>query len=88
MIYIDQYPEWIVPSGHMFHKGGHLFGTDIEELHTFAKKIGLKREWYQNQVFPHYDLTSGKRKIAIHHGATPVEAGVIPDGVIRHDPNP
>lgn len=90
MIYVDQYPEWIVPKGHKFYKGGHLFGTDLDELHKFALKIGLRREWYQGgkDHFPHYDLTHGKRQLAIKRGATMVEAGIIPDGVIRHDPNP
>jgi len=41
---------------------GHLF-TDgnIEELHEFAQKIGLKREWFQNKkLLKHYDLIGKK----------------------------
>ena len=43
---------------------GHMVATESEmELHIFARKIGLKREWFQNSGrFPHYDLTT-KRKI-------------------------
>lgn len=54
---------------------GHMVATESEiELHQFARKIGLKREWFQNSGrFPHYDLTT-KRKInkAIRMGATEV----------------
>jgi hypothetical protein len=37
---------------------GHLVSdTSFNELHEFAKRIGLKREWYQNKPpHPHYDL--------------------------------
>lgn len=58
---------------------GHLItDRDIEELHTFAKKIGLKREWFQEDSgkhnhdvrFPHYDLTTqNKFRQAIRMGA-------------------
>ena len=42
----------------------------IEELHAFAEKIGLKREWFQERsVIPHYDLTPGKRMDALDEGA-------------------
>ena len=38
---------------------GHLVSTDNEkELHEFASLIGLKREWYQKGMHPHYDLTT------------------------------
>jgi hypothetical protein len=35
--------------------------TNHEELHEFARKIGLKRKWFQikpNPKFSHYDLTT------------------------------
>lgn len=43
-----------------------------EELHAFAKKMGLKREWFQdsNPAHPHYDLTTKRAaNRAIRHGA-------------------
>jgi len=87
-VYIDQYPEWLgVPE--KWVGGGHLFTTDIAELHAFARRLKLRREWYQNKErFPHYDLTANKREQALRLGAVPVEAGVIPEDVIRHDPCP
>jgi len=56
-------------------KTGHLVSDKSwSELHKFAKKIGLKREWFQNKSrYPHYDLTT-KRMIqkAIRNGASHV----------------
>lgn len=50
--------------------GLHLVSTVSEdELHAFAKKISLKREWYQcrgrhpKRKRPHYDLTT---KLAVN----------------------
>jgi|WetSurMetagenome_2_1015567.scaffolds.fasta_scaffold99553_3 hypothetical protein len=47
----------------------HLWAQDENELHAFALKIGLKREWFQSSkaTYPHYDLTTeraGKRAIS------------------------
>lgn len=37
----------------------HLWANDLEELHTFAKRIGLKQEWFQDHKgHPHYDIKS------------------------------
>lgn len=40
--------------------GVHVVSTESEaELHAFAQRIGLKREWYQNHPkHPHYDITT------------------------------
>lgn len=52
---------------------GHLASTDgLEELHQFARSIGLKKEWFQNKVIPHYDLKGNKPKDAINKGAVRV----------------
>jgi len=48
MIYID--------------KVGHMVADTLEELHVFASRLGLKREWYQDKKLPHYDLTTVKMK--------------------------
>lgn len=85
-VYVDYYHEWLnVPE--KWKGGGHLFGTDLDELHEFARRLGLRRSWYQGgkKHFPHYDLTKNKRRQAIELGATDIEPGTIPDGVIRHD---
>jgi hypothetical protein len=47
----------------------HLFADSLEELHAFAKTLGLKRGWFHQAIVPHYDLTPNKRDQAIQAGA-------------------
>lgn len=49
-----------------FDNKGHLVSDEsMQELHAFAKRIGLKLEWFQNKGhrIKHYDLTTEKAKI-------------------------
>jgi hypothetical protein len=47
--------------------------TSLEDLHNFAALLGLERNWFQDEPgFPHYDLTSAKRRHALNLGARPV----------------
>lgn len=58
-----------------FHNGSCHMTTDgpIEELHVFADKIGLKRQWFQkHKIVDHYDLTPKMRAKAIAAGAVEV----------------
>lgn len=66
---------------HTRHRGWwcHMASDDhtdagLEELHAMAHKIGLKREWFQNEGgrHPHYDLRPSKRALAVKHGAQQV----------------
>jgi hypothetical protein len=42
---------------------GHLVSDESEEeLHAFAKKLGLKREWFQDKRLSHYDVTTVKMR--------------------------
>ena len=48
---------------------------DIEVLHAFAARLGLRREWFQDHPrHPHYDLTRSKRRRAVQLGAVEVRA--------------
>jgi hypothetical protein len=46
-----------------------MFADTKEELHLFAKKLGLRRSWFQDGRIGHYDLTRKKRAKAIAFGA-------------------
>ncbi|MFA6917176.1 MAG: DUF4031 domain-containing protein [Parachlamydiales bacterium] len=49
----------------------HLVADSLEELHDFALRLELKREWFQqNASYPHYDLTIELRELALVLGAT------------------
>ena len=50
----------------------HLLSDSIEELHDFARELGLKRGYYQHRPIPHYDLTRNKRQQAIKLGAAKI----------------
>ena len=74
MIYIDEIrvapntstvtKKYGVQWSHMWTDG------NIEELHEFAKKIGLKTSYFQDKPnFPHYDIIPTKRDMAIKKGA-------------------
>lgn len=53
--------------------GGHMQADSADELHAFAKRLGLKREWFQSTPgapwLDHYDLTASKRAKAFELGA-------------------
>lgn len=60
----------------------HLFTDrdDQGELHALARRIGLRRSWFQHEhKYPdapwlwHYDLTDGKRRQAVAAGAVEIE---------------
>lgn len=42
---------------------------NLEELHTLAKKLKLKPEWFQDKRVPHYDITDTLREKAVALGA-------------------
>lgn len=51
-------------------KWAHLMADSLDELHDFAKKLGLQRNWYQyNARHAHYDVTESKRELALKLGA-------------------
>lgn len=44
---------------------------NLEELHSFAQLIGLRKSWFQGN---HYDITPNRRFKAIQAGATAVNS--------------
>lgn len=50
-------------------KMSHMVGTDENELHDMAARIGVKRKWYQGD---HYDVCKEAREKAIKLGAVPI----------------
>jgi hypothetical protein len=72
MIIVDELQRW--PHGKGVFRGRescHLMvdDGDLDALHAFASKLGLRRSWYQPVSSPHYDLTPNKREMALRLGA-------------------
>lgn len=61
------------------HRWCHLF-TDglLEDLHAFALRIGMRREWFQHHPrLPHYDLTPPRRLRALEAGAVEADRRLV-----------
>jgi len=82
MIYVDDMSRLAVARGGSRRaRWSHMF-TDQdsqEELHEFAARLGLRREWFQNErwleTHPwrcHYDVTDTVRARALQLGAEPI----------------
>jgi len=58
----------------------HLVADSLNELHDFARRIGLKRQWFQDRGFyPHYDVTIAIREKALRFGAVDADRPTIVD---------
>lgn len=48
----------------------HLVADTLIELHDFADRLGLRRDWFQDRAsYPHYDITLLLRARALRMGA-------------------
>jgi hypothetical protein len=73
MVRVDPLTVW--PTKLRIFKSGssHLTADTLDELHAFAKRIGLRREWFQEHpIMPHYDLTPQRFAAAVALGAVVV----------------
>jgi len=74
-VYLD---DWRQPArlGSVDDRWSHLVADDEDELHAFAARLGMRREWYQHKrTRPHqghYDLPERHRAAALALGAVPV----------------
>ena len=78
MIYVDRLSSYLLiqissQSRHNGKQWCHMFADSTEELHQFAKQLGLKQEWFQDKKLPHYDLVESKRKLALSLGAQEID---------------
>lgn len=68
-VYVDRLRDW----GWRLGPSCHLAADSLDELHAFARRLGLKRAWFQDGRKPHYDLTAGRREAAIRLGAVELD---------------
>jgi hypothetical protein len=66
-VYVDP----LIDYGWKLGPSCHMTADSIEELNSFAVKIGMKTSWLQHSAreMPHYDLVASKRKLAVQNGA-------------------
>src|SRR4051812_40493053 len=71
-VYVDPTMPCI-PSGRWrWRESCHMFADTLDELHAFAARVGLRREWFQvsfGRSLPHYDLHPARRATALKLGA-------------------
>jgi hypothetical protein len=62
----------------IYTDGIHLISdNNLNELHEFAIKIGLKKEWFQDHKFQHYDIWNSKLNKALENGAIKISSKEI-----------
>lgn len=72
--YVDDLQVWPNARG-IFRAGScHLAADTLDELHEFAARLGMRREWFQpgRGRHPHYDLVKSRRDRAVALGAIEV----------------
>ncbi len=73
-VYVDDLMACIPNKNWRWSQSCHLIADSLDELHEFAKRIGMKRAWFQNDSrLPHYDLNFSRRVVAIRAGAIEVD---------------
>jgi len=73
-VYVDKLHDWgwkLGPSCHLLP--ANQGAAALEELHAFAAKLGMKRQWFQNKRWPHYDLVASRRARAVQLGAVEID---------------
>lgn len=59
----------------------HMVADTEAELHAMADAIGVNRRWYQyphKSRYPHYDISLGKRALAVANGAKEISVRESP----------
>lgn len=73
-VYVDELNVCVKSRKWPYSHSCHLVADSVAELHYFAGRMMLKPSWFQDQsVLPHYDLTKGRRMLAIKLGALEID---------------
>ena len=74
-VYLD---DWRQPArlGPVEDRWSHLVADTDDELHAFAARLGMRREWFQHKEGrphqAHYDVPERSRDEALALGAVPI----------------
>ena len=74
-VYLDDWRQR-AHLGPVDDRWSHLVADTDEELHAFAERLGMRREWFQGRTgrphHAHYDVPERARAEALAHGAVEV----------------
>jgi hypothetical protein len=74
-VYLDDWRQR-AHLGPVDDRWSHLVADTDEELHAFAERLGMRREWFQGRTsrphHAHYDVPERARAEALDHGAVEV----------------
>jgi hypothetical protein len=75
MVYVDPIQPCLPNRLWRWRESCHLVADTESELHAFAARLGLRRDWFQHHAFglAHYDLTRMMRVKAVRLGAQEIE---------------
>jgi hypothetical protein len=72
-VYVDPQMTCLVSRAWRWPTSCHMFSDSLDELHAFAARIGLRRAWFQDGRFPHYDLNEWRRRMAVKAGVVELD---------------
>ena len=77
-VYVDDPMPCTITTDWPFQAICHLLADTTMELHAFARRLYLRRSWYQsNTSLPHYTIPPRKRRQAIRLGAIRIDKGEV-----------
>jgi len=83
-VYVDELIPSLRTRTWPYLQACHLTADTEAQLRGFAKRLGLKRIWFQNNTIPHYDLTRNKRQQAIRMGAIEIDRKQMAERIRKH----
>ena len=72
-VYVDPMAKCMRNRNWNYDQSCHMIADSVDELKEFSSTLGLNKDWYQPKSFPHFDLVSNKRNLAIKKGAVALE---------------
>ncbi len=71
-VFVDELRPWPKTKSWPYGEVAHLSASTVPELLEFARRIGLRPRWMQNDPVAHFDLTRGMYFKALAAGATQI----------------
>lgn len=83
-VYVDDMRNVIRNKNWRYSEACHMVADTEHDLHVFARRLNLKRSWFQYNTIPHYDLTKSKRIDAVLLGAIEITDRQLVEMIRKH----